>query len=55
MAGIGVLLALAGVVGFLLTTTGILPLTGTFANPVIYAGAAVVGVILFFVFRRPSD
>jgi len=55
MTGVGVLLALVGIIGFVLTFMGILPLTGVFANPTIYAGAAVAGIVLFFLFRRPSD
>lgn len=55
MAFLGVLIAVVGVVGFILNFTGVLKLTGPLGNPATFAIAAVVGVVLFFLTRRPSD
>ncbi|MBN2310813.1 MAG: hypothetical protein JXR94_17700 [Candidatus Hydrogenedentes bacterium] len=55
MTIIGVLLALAGIVGFALNYLGIVRVTGALGSPATWAVVGVVGVVVFFISRRPSD
>ena len=52
---IGVLMALAGIAGFLLNVMGIIKKPGMVGNPTVWAVVAVIGIVLFFLTRRPSD
>jgi len=60
MGAIGMILMLVGVLGFLATATGLnatVPLLASLSKipPVAWAVAAVVGLVLWYFTRRPSD
>jgi hypothetical protein len=55
MTVIGVLMALAGGVGFVLTFMGIVKRADIAGNPTVWAVVCVIGIVLFFLTRRPSD
>jgi len=55
MAFVGVLMAIVGLIGFVLTWMGVMQLTGIFGNPTPWAVLGVAGVVLYFLKRRPSD
>jgi len=55
MTRIGIILATVGVLGFLANVTGIYVMSGMAADLRIWGGAAVVGVVLAVLTRRPRD
>lgn len=55
MTLIGIILALIGIVGFILNYTGITKLEGVLGDLRVWGALAVVGAVTAILTRRPSD
>ncbi|MCP4639270.1 MAG: hypothetical protein GY851_02485 [bacterium] len=55
MAKIGLWMAIAGVVGGILAFVGVLQLSGMFTELHTWFVITIIGIVLYFMTRRPND
>jgi len=55
MTLVGILLAIAGVLGVVGVYIGVIQSTGMLGDPRVWGGVAAAGIVLAFLTRRPRD